>query len=367
MTPLERYRKALNSPDFTADPAQEAAVRALDELWKRLERRQEQSDEGGGFLKKLFGKRDKARPPEKGLYLWGGVGRGKTWLMDSFFDTLPFDNKHRYHFHRFMQRVHREMHALKGTADPLNTVADKIAAEGRILCLDEMHVSDVADAAIMNRLLGGLFERGVCLVTTSNREPDELAQEYMLRRMFTEAIGLIKDHTDVLNVDGGTDYRLRTLEQASTWYHPLGDDTDRALDEAFIQSAAVAHDKPPVITINEREMETVRWTDGVVWFDFDVICGVPRARTDLIEIARYFHTALISDIPQLDDGKNDFARRFTHLIDEFYDRNVKVIVSCAVPIEHLYVGSELAFEYERTVSRLQEMQSAEYLSQPHRP
>ena len=358
MTPLQRYRKALEAPDFHRDPAQEKTVAALDELCQRLVAAPQR-----GRWARFF--RSRVAPP-RGLYLWGGVGRGKTWLMDLFFEALPFEAKLRLHFHRFMQLAHRRMHAIGGTADPLEQVAEELAQQARVLCLDEMHVNDIGDAAILYKLLDGLFARGVTLVTTSNRMPAELGADPVLRQGFAQAVRLLEAHTQVLNVDGDADYRLRALTQAATWRHPLDANAAAALERAFA-TAATTRQQEPYIVINEREIPVHRWADGVVWFDFATICGVPRARTDLIEIARYFHTALISDIPQLTDAHNDLARRFTHLIDEFYDRNVNVLASCAAPVEALYIGKGLAFEYQRTLSRLQEMQTQEYLAREHRP
>lgn len=359
MSPLQRYQEALTGPDFHRDPAQETAVRALDDLYRRLT-----APRKSGWVGRFL---DQPKGPIRGLYLWGGVGRGKTYLMDVFFDALPFDEKLRLHFHRFMQLVHQRMHAIGGGEDPLESIAGQFSQQARVLCLDEMHINDIGDAAIIYKLLKGLFSRGMTLVTTSNRIPKELGADPILRQSFAQAVRLLETHTDVLNVDGGTDYRLRSLEKAATWRHPLDEASAAALERAFTDCAGAIHPNPAYILINERKIAVHRWTDGVVWFDFNVICGVPRARTDLIEIARYFHTALIGGIPQLTDSHNDLARRFTHLIDEFYDRNVKVLASCSVPVETLYVGKELAFEYQRTVSRLQEMQTLEYLSREHLP
>lgn len=359
MSPLQRYRKALKSPGFHHDPAQEAAMEALEDLYRRLT-----APPKRGRLQRLFGV---PAAPVQGLYLWGGVGRGKTYLMDTFFEALPFDEKLRLHFHRFMQLIHQRMHAIGGTEDPLEHIAAQFAQQTRVLCLDEMHINDIGDAAILHKLLQGLFARGVTLVTTSNRIPAELGADPILRQGFAQAARLLETHTQRLKLEGDADYRLRALTQAATWRHPLNADAATALERAFEDCAAVVRQKRPHILINEREIPVRRWTEGVVWFEFHVICGVPRARTDLIEIARYFHTALIGNIPQLTDAHNDLARRFTHLIDEFYDRNVKVLASCAVPVDQLYTGDELAFEYQRTLSRLQEMQTREYLAREHRP
>ena len=359
MTPLKHYQKALQSTGFTHDPAQETAVLALDRLYHRL-----LEPPRKGLLSRWF---NAGREPVRGLYVWGGVGRGKTYLMDMFFNALPFDDKLRLHFHRFMQQAHQRMHRIGGAQDPLEQIAQQFSQQTRVLCLDEMHINDVADAAIIYKLLKGLFSRGVTLVTTSNRLPRELGTDPILRQSFAQAVALLEAHTDIINVDGGADYRLRTLEKALTWHHPLNKHAAAMMEQAFVESAAGAHHERRHIIINEREIAVHRWANGVVWFDFHIICGVPRARTDLIEIARYFHTVLISDIPQLTDARNDLARRFTHLVDEFYDRNVKVLASCEVPVNDVYVGRELAFEYRRTISRLREMQTHEYLAREHRP
>ncbi len=377
MTPMARYQQALKAAGFQRDPAQEAVVARLEQLWQALQTHRSQplgaadsgADSRAGLLGKLFGRRAaSAQPPQAphGLYIWGGVGRGKTHLCDLFFDSLPFDAKLRLHFHRFMRLVHEELRALKDVRDPLALVADQFAARTRVLCLDEMHVHDITDAMIMANLLDGLFRRGVVLVTTSNSVPAELYKGGLQRARFLPAIELIERHCEVVNLDSDTDYRLRALEQAQIYHCPLDAAADRALDAAFHSLAALeTRGGESSIEINGRDIPVVKWADGVVWFEFDTLCNTPRSQHDYIEIAEYFHTVLIGGLPRMDKYTDDAARRFVNLIDEFYDRNVKLILSAAVPPEQLYSGQRLAFMFERTASRLREMQSHEYLARQH--
>lgn len=358
MTPTEYYQQAVEQPDFSHDEAQQKAAQLLDDTYKELISPVEQP----GFMDRLTGKR---RTLIKGAYLWGGVGRGKTFLMDAFYDVLPFVDKKRFHFHRFMILMHEAMHGLKNKANPLDRIAKNFARDCRVLCLDEMHITDEGDAVIMEGLLVALMNRGVTLVTTSNRAPDDLCPDPYLEKLFSKAVAVIKDNLIVMNVDGGTDYRLRRLEQAEIWHSPLNGDSEILLEKAFHECSAIEHKKEPHIIINDRNIPVVKWADGVCWFDFDVICGPPRARIDYIEIARFFHSVLIQNIILLNDENNDYARRFTLMVDEFYDHNVKLIVTATLPIDELYQGTRLAFEFQRTVSRLIEMQSHDYLAREH--
>lgn len=365
MTPWQRYQKDLERPDFQRDPAQEDAVKRLQSLYDKLvEAERDRSKPKAKLLRKL--KKGKEEPV-KGLYFWGGVGRGKTYLMDTFYESLPFDRKMRVHFHRFMQRVHSELRSLKGEKNPLELVSKKFADEARVICFDEFFVSDIGDAMILATLMDGLFSRGVTLVCTSNIVPDGLYKDGLQRARFLPAIELVKKHTDVVNVDGGVDYRLRTLEQAELFHSPLDEEADVSLRKSFDALAVEAAKHSKTMEINGRKIPAQAHADDVVWFDFKDVCDGPRSQNDYIEMARQFHAIIVSNVPILGKEKDDQARRFINMIDEFYDRNVKVIISAAAPITELYTGGRLGFEFERTESRLLEMQSREYLEAPHKP
>ncbi|CAA0096033.1 cell division protein ZapE [Zhongshania aliphaticivorans] len=366
-TPIQRYQHDLTQADFSYDPAQEYAVQCLQRLYDDL---LAQPASRGGFFARVGAKLSgRGAPPSvtRGLYFWGGVGRGKTYLMDTFFDTLPFENKMRAHFHRFMQRVHRELKSLSGEKNPLVIVADRIADEARVICFDEFFVSDITDAMILAGLFDRLFARGVVLVATSNIIPDGLYKDGLQRARFLPAIALIKERVDVVNVDGGVDYRLRALEQAELYYYPLGEAADQSLAQSFKRLAPEAACADQLLDIEGRQIQALFVADDVAWFDFSELCDGPRSQYDYIELARVFHAVLISNVPQMGAGRDDQARRFINLIDEFYDRNVKLVLSAAAPLEQLYTGGRLDFEFERTKSRLLEMQSEEYLACEHRP
>ena len=368
MTPLERYQADLHKPGFARDAAQAMAIQHLQQLFEQLVAA-ETATASTSMLSSLLGKlrRDKAIEPIRGLYFWGGVGRGKTYLMDTFHDTLPFKRKLRAHFHRFMQRVHRELKALAGQKNPLQIIARNLAAEARVICFDEFFVSDIADAMILGGLFEALFGHGVSLVATSNIEPDGLYKDGLQRARFLPAIALIKRHTLVLNVDGGTDYRLRALEKAELYHYPLDVEADASLRRSFEALAPEPGRADQVLEIEGRPI-VARWlADDVAWFDFAALCDGPRSQNDYIELAREYHAVLIGKVPQLGADKEDQARRFINLVDEFYDRNVKLVLAAAVPLDQLYHGQRLRFEFERTKSRLLEMQSHEYLGREHRP
>lgn len=349
---------------FQRDPAQEEAVAALEALYQallasrpgRLQR----------LRQRLFGP-GRDREPVRGLYLWGGVGRGKTHLMDLFHNSLPFAEKRRLHFHRFMRHAHDGLKRHGHLQDPLEAVADDVARDTRVLCFDEFFVADVADAMILATLLDALFRRGVTLVATSNIPPDDLYRGGLQRQRFMPAIDALKRHTRVMNVDGGTDYRLAVLERAPVYHTPLDDASEGAMTEAFRSLAPDAGDEVDHIDVLGREIPVRGEGDGVVWFDFRDICDGPRSQNDYIDLAHEYHTVLISAVPELERDKENAARRFIALVDEFYDRNVKLILSAATGLEGLYRGSRLTFEFERTRSRLQEMQTREYLALPHSP
>ncbi|SIO41002.1 cell division protein ZapE [Salinivibrio sp. ES.052] len=368
MTPLEHYHNDLTQHDFIDDPAQRMAVEKLDELYHRLVA--SPAVETPTKTRRWLPWR-KQEPstitPIKGLYFWGGVGRGKTYLMDTFFHALPFEKKMRMHFHRFMHRVHQELKTLDGEVDPLPQIADKFAQETRVLCFDEFFVSDITDAMILGTLMEALFARGITLVATSNIVPDELYWNGLQRARFLPAIALIKQHCEVVNVDSGVDYRLRTLTQAAIFYHPLSDTTTTTMQTYFNKLNGEGGVREDVIDVNNRPLRTIENGDGVVHFSFAELCQSARSQTDYMEIARLYHTVLIADMPQLSGAQDDAARRFIALVDEFYERSVKLIISAAVPMDSLYKGERLAFEFERCQSRLIEMQSHDYLALPHRP
>ena len=365
LTPWERYQQDLERPDFQKDPAQADAVQRLQSLYDKLV---SVESERKTALSKLRRKLKKGKEePVRGLYFWGGVGRGKTYLMDTFYESLPFERKMRVHFHRFMQRVHQELKALKGEKNPLELVSKKFADEARVICFDEFFVSDIGDAMILATLMAGLFSRGVTLVCTSNIVPDGLYKDGLQRARFLPAIALVKKHTDVVNVDGGVDYRLRTLEQAELFHSPLDEEADISLRRSFDALAVEAGKHSKTMEINGRKIPAKAHADDVVWFDFKDVCDGPRSQNDYIELARQFHAIIISNVPVLGGDQQDQSRRFIHMIDELYDRNVKVIISAAAPITELYSGGRLGFEFERTESRLLEMQSREYLEAAHKP
>ena len=363
MTPSERYRDELARGVLLPDPAQAALADELERVHRSLTAARE-----GGMLVRLAGRlRRGRREPVCGLYVWGGVGRGKTHLVDLFYRAPGLDPKLRMHFHRFMQLVHGELNTLPEREDPLRIVAGRIATRARVLCFDEFHVSDITDAMILGRLLGALFERGVTLLATSNIAPSSLYAGGLQRERFLPAIELIERHTKVVRLDGGTDYRLRALERARTYYTPLGPEAERGLAECFrvLAPEHVAGGGP--LTILGRAVPAIRHADGIAWFDFETLCGGPRSVADYIEIARDFHTVVLSGVPVLDDDRRDPLRRFIHLVDELYDRNVNLILSAAAAPEGLYRGRRLIEPFQRTRSRLVEMRSTAYLGRGHIP
>jgi cell division protein ZapE len=361
----ELYRRELREHGYQSDPAQLAAVAALAELRQRLIQRHRGRRRGLELARALL--RRPARPPETGLYLWGGVGRGKTWLMDMFYESLPFAHKRRRHFHRFMQDVHAGLQANAGHQAPLERVADGIAAGVHVLCFDEFFVSDIADAMILGTLLAALFARGVTLVATSNAAPDELYRDGLQRQRFLPAIEELKRHTQVLCVDGGTDYRLRRLTRVGTYLLTTTPGTEARLASLYrgLTNQAVA--KAGTIDIAGRQIPTVARQPQVIWFEFSALCEGPRSTEDYIEVARTWPAVVVSHVPVLTPQHEDAARRLIALVDELYDRRVNLVISAAAPLPQLYQGERLQFEFQRTLSRLNEMQTPEYLVQPHRP
>lgn len=356
-TPQQRYATDMKKSGFVSDPAQATAVDALQNVYDQLQRNPPQ--------KRLLSQRLRW-PAVQGLYLWGGVGRGKTYLMDMFYESLPPPHKLRTHFHRFMLDVHARTRHYADKRDPLKLVALELSHQIRVLCFDEFFVSDIADAMILGRLMQALFDEGVTVVATSNCAPDELYRGGLQRQNFLPAIQRIKEQMRILNVDSGTDYRLRHLTRVPLYLCPSDDAADAALAEDFAEmgsgdgSAADA-----VLSVHGRSIKARRLGSGIAWLDFSEICEGPRGAADYIEMARLHHTVMVSGVPQLTAEKEDAARRFITMVDEFYDRGVKLILAADVPQNQLYAGNRLAFEFRRTQSRLQEMQSEEYLAKPH--
>jgi cell division protein ZapE len=348
------YEDTLKERGYRSDPAQLRAVAALQRCqdeWADYKARRSNA------LTKLL-----RRPPiPRGVYMYGGVGRGKSFLMDCFFQAVPLTRKTRLHFHEFMREVHRELQDLKGTVNPLDELGRRIARRYRLICFDEFHVADVTDAMILHRLLEALFKHRVSIVTTSNFHPDGLYPNGLHRDRILPAIELLKQHLEVINVDNGTDYRQRTLEHVKLYHCPLGEEADAQMTQAF-EELAEARDESPLLHIEQREIRARRRAGGVVWFDFQALCGGPRSQNDYLELASQFHTVLLSDVPHMPVRMASEARRFTWLVDVLYDRRVKLIMSAEVPPEQLYTEGPLAHEFPRTVSRLNEMQSKEFLS-----
>jgi cell division protein ZapE len=356
----EAYESSLRREGHTRDPAQLDVVARLEDLQMRIAAKRPRK---GGLRTMFF--RSGLRETVRGLYIWGDVGRGKTFLMDLFYESLDIERKRRVHFHRMMRDVHDRMKTLSFVENPIDKIAADIAQETRVLCFDEFFVSDIGDAMILGGLLQGLFKRGVILVTTSNSQPDDLYKGGLQRQRFMPAIELLKEYTDVVRMDGDTDYRLRILRKAGTYLWPDDDSAADRLNYFFKESASTHIESDAYLDINGRDIRARRCAKGIVWFRFSDICDGPRSQADYIEIARWYPSVIISGVPQFDATLDDQARRFIALVDEFYDRRVKLILSADVNVQNLYKGSRLSFEFERTVSRLIEMQSTEYLALPH--
>lgn len=412
------YAQQVAERGFRADPVQAAVVDRLGDLRQRLITAHEADSSRVRRWFSAFGAKTPSEPV-RGIYLWGGVGRGKTWMMDLFFQSLPLPERRRRHFHRFMHDVHAELKTLQQREAPLDVVADRIARDARVLCFDELFVADIADAMILGGLFAALFKRGVTLVSTSNVQPRDLYKDGLQRQRFIPTIELIERHVDVVAVDSGIDYRLRRLTQAGTYLSSSAPDTLQRLKQLCGELAdqqdptgsganasdnsgrptigggaghhpavrSESHVAPATYVVNQsgrpwprqevdpassieiegRRIPVVCESGGVVWFDFMALCSGPRSQEDYIEIARDYQSVIVSDVPVLDALHEDEARRFIALVDELYDRNVNLIVSAAAPPTELYRGDRVAFQFERTASRLIEMQSEEYLAREHRP
>ena len=355
------YAGEIAKRGFTADDAQLAAIRQLERL------RAELAEAAAAPLGKriLRGLTSNGGAP-RGVYLWGGVGRGKTWLMDVFYSSLTLAAKRRTHFYRFMQEVHSDLKRLKGMQSPLDGVADKIARKARVICFDELFVSDIADAMILAGLFQALLKRGVALVFTSNVRPKDLYKNGLQRDRFVPTIALIEKNCEVVNVDGGVDYRLRQLTAAPIYLPTSAADTTRRLEELFDDLSDDDVESDGTITIHNRKIKVVRESENVIWFDFAALCEGPRSPADYVALASEYQSVIIANVPVFGVDADNSARRFISVIDEFYDRGVKVIISAAAAPSELYKGEKLKFEFQRTASRLTEMQSEEYLARAHR-
>jgi len=357
VTVKQAYLAELAAKGYQSDPAQLRAVDALQRCadeWAAYKARRSNA------LKKLINRPDIPR----GVYMYGGVGRGKSFLMECFFDAVPLKRKVRLHFHEFMREVHRELQDLKGTPDPLDELGRRIARRFRLICFDEFHVSDIADAMILGRLFRALVDRGTVFVMTSNFRPDRLWPDGLLRERFLPAVQLIERELDVLEVDGGTDYRLRTLEQAPCWLVPDGPEADAGLARLF-DAMADGPDEDRRLAIEGRTIVARRRAGSAVWFDFAALCDGPRSQRDYLEIARRFAVVFLSGVPALGPATADLARRFTWLVDILYDHRVKLVASSAVEAGAIYREGPAAHEFPRTVSRLIEMRTHDYMAQPH--
>lgn len=358
MNVREYYHQVLQERGYRSDDAQLAAIDRLQAYyddWVNFKQARSST------LRKIFKRPDVPR----GVYMWGGVGRGKSFLMDAFYLTVPVKRKTRVHFHEFMRSVHRELDEVRGQQDPLDEVARRIAKRYRLICFDEFHVSDVADAMILYRLLLKLFEYGTSFVMTSNYEPSTLYPEGLHRDRILPAIKLLQERMDILNVDVGTDYRRRTLEQVRMYLTPITPSTDKELQADFERLLDTAPMKP-VLTVENRELKAIALGGSIVWFDFATLCGGPRSQNDYLDLASRFQTVILSDVPRMGPRQASEARRFTWLIDVFYDHKVKLIMSAECEPEELYTQGPMANEFHRTVSRILEMQSREYLEAERR-
>lgn len=357
-SPLTWYQAASQQAAFIRDAAQARAIEHLDRLWTELMMFKRKRN-------RFLGRSLRSPQLPKGLYFYGGVGRGKSFLMDAFYGCLPYRRKRRVHFHAFMAEIHQRLRGLKSEANPLKAVAAEIAKETRVLCFDEFHVSDIADAMILGRLLENLFNEGVVLVATSNYAPSELYPQGQNRSSFLPTIALIEEKLTILNVDGGEDYRHRTLTAAEVFYIPANDENERKLADLFIQVTAGQVERPSEIEIHGRMLRCKKRTDKAIWFDFRVLCFGPRSQADYLYLSEHYEMIFVSGIEKLSQAERAEARRLTWLIDVMYDYRVKSCATCDVPVGEIYLEGDFAQEFVRTASRLTEMQSQEYLNLPH--
>ena len=357
-SPLTWYQAASQQTAFIRDAAQARAIEHLDRLWTELMMFKRKRN-------RFLGRSLRSPQLPKGLYFYGGVGRGKSFLMDAFYGCLPYRRKRRVHFHAFMAEIHQRLRGLKSEANPLKAVAAEIAKETRVLCFDEFHVSDIADAMILGRLLENLFNEGVVLVATSNYAPSELYPQGQNRSSFLPTIALIEEKLTILNVDGGEDYRHRTLTAAEVFYIPANDENERKLADLFTQVTAGQVERPSEIEIHGRMLRCKKRTDKAIWFDFRMLCFGPRSQADYLYLSEHYEMIFVSGIEKLSQAERAEARRLTWLIDVMYDYRVKFCATCDVPVGEIYLEGDFAQEFVRTASRLTEMQSQEYLNLPH--
>ncbi len=370
MSLTEHYKSALLQPDMVHDEVQEQAIILLEALSTALTSNDKNSLLQ--FFRNLSPLTKHQKTPVQGLYLWGDVGRGKTWLMNLFYEELAIKEKSRIHFHHFMLEIHQQLTELnklktKKQKNPLLLIAKKLAQQNKVLCIDEFIVTNITDAMILSELLHALFKHRVCLVATSNRVPDDLYLNGLQRERFLPAIKLIKNHTKVFHLDAGIDHRMSLLEQADVYYFPIEKNTDQQIEQRMQELAISPIIENRILNILNREIKTIKCSDEVAWFDFEILCTAPRAAQDYIELAQQYNTVILSNIPVMDEYSDDKTRRFIYLIDELYDRNVKLIASASAEPENLYQGRMLEFAFHRTSSRLIEMRSHQYLSQTHKP
>lgn len=358
MSPKQRYQALTKSGEFEKNSQQEAVIDMLDAIYQQLLPRLKAKN----FITKIFHHK---KEPLKGLYLWGGVGIGKTWLMDIFYGCLPEQGKMRSHFHQFMARIHRQLKQLHDKQDPLKIIAKQIAENYQVICFDEFFVSDIADAMLLAGLFTALFQEGLTLVTTSNIHPDGLYKGGISRDRFLPAIELLKKYTDVVHIESEKDYRLRQLQNAGVYLMPLGEATRLKMRAQFDSLTDANWTQDELIIIAGRGIQTIRRGKGIIWFRFKDLCNIPRSQLDYLEIAKSFHTVLLSGVPKLNESQTNEAIYLINLVDVFYDAKVKLIVSADCAINEIYVTGQMQFEFARTRSRLQEMQSIEYLQQPH--
>lgn len=359
-TPYQIYTSAIQNGEFFADPQQEKIMLALQHVYDQILSRKKRN----ALLHKIK-HTFKPTVPVQGLYIWGSVGAGKTWLMDMFYQSIPTDQKLRLHFHHFMQQVHAHLKQLQGQSDPLKIIAKHFAKKTKILCFDEFFVNDITDAMILGNLFAALFNEGVTLVTTSNLSPDDLYKNGLQRGRFLPAITLLKRHTQVLHLQSLTDYRLRELKQAGVYFCPIDKEHEQCMASLFQHLTHNTAELDQVLNINDRPIATVACAQDVVWFDFNILCHTPRSQLDYLEIAKIFHTIFLSNVPTINTKDVNSIRYFINLVDIIYDCRVKLIISADVPIAEIYPAGELISEFQRTRSRLLEMQSEHYLHLPH--
>lgn len=359
MAPLEKYYQLISSGKFERSSEQEQVVKVLNKIYLKLLPHFAKKS----VLKKLFSRN---RKPVKGLYLWGGVGIGKTWMMDIFFQCLPEQKKMRMHFHQFMLVIHKQLKHYRKEKDPLKLIARNIAKNNLVICFDEFFVSDITDAMLLGGLFDALFKRGVTLIATSNVAPDDLYKDGISRDQFLPAIELIKTNVHVVYIQTSKDYRLRELKNAGTFLTPITEETRQKMQYYFDNLTDQTWTQNELIILSGRSLQTVRKGSGIIWFLFQDLCTIPRSQVDYLEIAKSYHTVFLSDVPKLSEDQTNEAIYLINLVDVFYDARVKLIMSAACPIQEIYQEGLMKFEFERTKSRLIEMQTLDYLQKPHR-